>query len=122
VVARAAAALRRDLRVADFLYRDGPAGLLAVLPHVDRRGATTLAQRAHARVASSLASQAGDVGACSVVTGVATSPGDGVDLDLVMQAARDRAAQPRSDEDADAVRLRQPHLFDLNAGAWVDVA
>lgn len=122
VVARAAAALRRDLRVADFLYRDGPAGLLAVLPHVDRRGATTLALRAHARVASSLASQAGDVGACSVVTGVATSPGDGVDLDLVMQAARDRAAQPRSDEDADALRMRQPHLFDLNAGAWVDVA
>lgn len=122
VVARAAAALRRDLRVADFLYRDGPASLLAVLPHVDRRGATTLALRAHARVASSLASQSGDVGTCAVVTGVATSPADGVDLDLVMQAARDRAVQPRPDEDAEAARLRQPHLFDLNAGAWVDVA
>jgi putative methionine-R-sulfoxide reductase with GAF domain len=122
VVARAAAALRRDLRVADFLYRDGPAGLLAVLPHVDRRGATALALRAHARVKSSLASQTGDVGACSVVTGVATSPSDGIDLDLVMQAARDRAAQPLRDEDAEGVRMRQPHLFDLNAGAWVDVA
>lgn len=122
VLARAAAALRRDLRVADFLYRDGPAGLLAVLPHVDRRGATTLAMRAHARVASSLASQAGDIGTCSVVTGVATSPGDGVDLDLVMQAARDRAAQSRPDEEADATRMRQPHLFDVNAGSWVDVA
>ena len=122
VLARAAAALRRDLRVADFLYRDGAAGLLAVLPHVDRRGATALALRACGRVAASLASQAGDVGACSVVTGVATSPSDGFDLDLVMQAARDRAARPVHDEDAEAARLRQPLLFDLNASAWVDVA
>ncbi len=122
VVARAAAALRRDLRVADFLYRDGVAGLLAVLPHVDRRGATALAARACERVAASLASQAGEVGACSVVTGVATSPGDGIDLDLVMQAARNRAAAPTRDEDADVARMRQPLLFDLNASAWVDVA
>ena len=81
-----------------------------------------MALRAHARVASSLASQSGDVGTCAVVTGVATSPADGVDLDLVMQAARDRAVPARPDEDAEAARLRQPHLFDLNAGAWVDVA
>ena len=122
VVARAAAALRRDLRVADFLYRDGAAGLLAVLPHVDRRGATALALRACDRVAASLASQAGEVGACSVVTGVATSPSDGLDLDLVMQAARDRAARSKRDEGPDVARMRQPLLFDLDASAWVDVA
>jgi putative nucleotidyltransferase with HDIG domain len=98
LLARAAAALRRDLRVADLLYRDGPNGLLAVLPHADGRAASTIAARAREGLISALQSFDNPaVAAARIVTGIGVAPADGVLLDDVMDAARQRALLARDE-------------------------
>jgi len=94
ILARAAAALRRNLRVDDLLYRDGAAGLLAVLPHADPQAALTIAERARegllaaVRAVDEFASQH-----IRVVTGVAAAPADGTTVEQVVAAARKRGHQ-----------------------------
>ena len=119
LLARAAAALRRDLRIADLLYRDGPHGLLAVLPHADVRAAHTIAVRARDNLHGALASLDEAIAArVRVVTGIGAAPGDGVLLDDVMDAARQRASRAMSAglrmplEPASLHAPRQPRLFD----------
>ncbi|MBP1606023.1 MAG: diguanylate cyclase and metal dependent phosphohydrolase [Acidobacteria bacterium] len=92
LLARAAAVLHRDLRVADILYRDGVDGLLALLPHADTRAAATIADRARDSLLAALYTLDTDkTSGVQVVTGIGTSPTDGPDIDAVMAAARARA-------------------------------
>jgi putative nucleotidyltransferase with HDIG domain len=119
LLARAAASLRRDLRVADLLYRDGPRGLLAVLPHADMRAAESIAVRARDSLISALQSLEGDLPAgIRVVTGIGTAPADGLLLDTVMDAARRRASEtgqgaaPLTSFRTDVSPL-QPRLFEI---------
>lgn len=92
LLARAAAVLRRDLRVADLLYRDGPTGLVAVLPHVTGEAADTIARRARTSLLTALSGMGSEVAThVTVTTGVAWAPDDGLLLDDVMDAARGRA-------------------------------
>jgi putative nucleotidyltransferase with HDIG domain len=121
LLARAAASLRRDLRVADLLYRDGPRGLLAVLPHANLRAAETIAARAKDSLVSALEALEGDLPVgVRVVTGIGTAPADGLLLDHVMDAARRRASEsahgaaPLTSFRTDLSPL-QPRLFDAEA-------
>jgi putative nucleotidyltransferase with HDIG domain len=92
LLARAAAVLRRDLRVADLLYRDGPTGLVAVLPHAAGEAANAIAKRARTSLVTALSGLGSDLAAhVTVTTGVAWTPDDGLLLDDVMDAARVRA-------------------------------
>jgi putative nucleotidyltransferase with HDIG domain len=94
ILARAAAALRRNLRVDDLLYRDGAAGLLAVLPHADPQAALTIAERAREGLLAAVRSV--DEPASQhirVVTGVAAAPADGTTVEQVVAAARKRGHQ-----------------------------
>jgi putative nucleotidyltransferase with HDIG domain len=117
LLARAATTLRRDLRVADLLYRDGPHGLLAVLPHADVQAAQTIAVRARDSLLGALQSlDEATAARVRVVTGIGTAPLDGILLDDVMEAARQRASQSlaagrRFGFEAAASRM-QPRLFD----------
>jgi GGDEF domain-containing protein len=110
ILARGAAALRRNLRVDDLLYRDGASGLLAVLPHADPQAAVTIAERAResllAVVRSLEDSAARNV---RVVTGVAAAPADGTTVDEVVEAARTRGH-----------RASPPLCLALQAGAADD--
>jgi putative nucleotidyltransferase with HDIG domain len=117
LLARGAAVLRRDLRIADLLYRDGPRGLLAVLPHADARAAEAIAVRARDSLVSALQALEGD--RCTgirVLTGIGTSPDDGLLLADVMNAARRRAESGHHTPHLTTVRTDlsplQPRLFD----------
>ncbi len=102
LLARAAAVLKRDLRVADLLYRDGPTGLVAVLPHAGGDAAEAIARRARSSLLTALAGLGSQMAAhVSVTTGVAWAPDDGLLLDDVMDAARVRAG---ADEERAAPR------------------
>jgi len=92
LLGRAAAALGRDLRSTDLVYRDGPCGLLAVLPQADARAALVIAGRVRDTLQRAL--QAIEPPLTTVVqvsTGVAAFPEDGLLLDAVLEAARKRA-------------------------------
>jgi GAF domain-containing protein len=121
LLARAAALLRRDLRAADLLYRDGAHGLLAVLPHADADAAGTIADRARNSLLNALQMLDAPASARAFVTvGVAATPGDGDSLSVVVSMARRRAqvrssalfrlAVPSPDESPD--HPHQPKLFD----------
>jgi hypothetical protein len=93
-LARAAAVLRRNLRVDDLLYRDGAAGLLAVLPHADPQAAVTIAERARDSLLAVVRSLEGpEAPHLRVLTGVAAAPADGTTVDEVVEAARKRSHQ-----------------------------
>lgn len=114
-LSRAAVALRRDFRATDGLYRDGPYGLLAVLPHANEMAARAIADRARDRLLDALASgPAGALTAVSLGLGVATAPADGERLGLVVEAARRRAlpAALHDRETAVAESPRQAMLFE----------
>jgi len=99
LLARAASLLRRDLRIADLLYRDGENGLMAVLPYADASAAATIAARAHDSLLGAMRSL--DAEAASrvhILTGIGISPVDGLEVDDVMQAARRRALNPDAGE------------------------
>ncbi len=103
VLARAAAQLRRALRETDQVFRDGDAGLVALLPGADAR----VAQQVATRVVDGLAGAAFGVG-------VASAPADGWDLQAVVDLSRRRAGSPpvpppMEDEPR---RPLQPALFD----------
>jgi hypothetical protein len=121
ILARAAAALRRNLRVDDLLYRDGPHGLLAVLPHADPQAALTIAERARESVLAVIRSLDHPAATdARVLTGVAAAPADGTTVERVVAAARRRGheASPHirlalePDPDLDDDLHQQRRLFD----------
>ena len=122
LLARAAAALKRDLRIPDLLYRDGEFGLLAVLPHADSRAAETIAMRVRDSVLGALhALDAPLAAALLVLTGTAAAPSDGILLEEVMEAARRRAYEAGVAAGLRATTadtLTQPRLFDDAAARW----
>jgi len=95
LLARAAAVLRRELRAADSLYRDGPNGLLAVLAHADAGTAHGIAERARDTLRAALARIDGAVARSTRIhAGVAAAPADGVIVDDLIEVARARAVSP----------------------------
>jgi putative nucleotidyltransferase with HDIG domain len=92
LLGRAAAALSRDLRSTDLVYRDGPAGLLAVLPQADARAGHVIAARVRDVLLRALQGLDPPApGEVQVATGVAAVPDDGLLLDGVVETARRRA-------------------------------
>jgi putative nucleotidyltransferase with HDIG domain len=94
LLGRAAAALGRDLRSTDLVYRDGPCGLLAVLPQADARAGNVIAGRVRDTLVRALQAIEPPVTTeVQVATGVASFPEDGLLLDAVLDAARRRAVE-----------------------------
>jgi len=109
LLARAAAVLRRELRAADLLYRDGPGGLLAVLAHADADSAQRIADRARGTLRTALGRLDGAVAdGTRIRAGVAAAPADGVIVDDLIEVARARAASAGDGPPAESSLLVLP--------------
>jgi diguanylate cyclase (GGDEF)-like protein len=87
---RIATAIRKGLRGGDMLFRFGSDELVVLLTQTDATAAQLVTDRVRANIIEAFADRTSEALEITVILGVATGRADGVSLDGLITAARDR--------------------------------